>query len=78
MIKNGKVNLMNFKDNKERKPRQEACKTSFNLLYKYYLILEFRYDAMLFSQVGNEKSDADNIIWSHRKHLALGPHVHDP
>jgi len=50
--------------------------TSLDLLSKYLLIMELRSDAVLYSHLGNENSDAGHIKCSHRQHLSRGPQVH--
>jgi len=52
--------------------------TSLNVLSKYLLIMELRFDAMLYSNTGNENSDAGQIKCSHGPHLARGPQVPHP
>jgi len=46
--------------------------TSYDLLSKYLLIMELRSDAMLYSNLGNENSDADHIKCSR------GPQISHP
>jgi len=50
---------------------------SFDLLSTYMLIMELRFDAMLYSNLGNENSDAV-CIKCLRGHLACGPQVSQP
>jgi len=40
--------------------------TSLDLLSKYLLIMELRFDAILYSKLGNKNSDAGHIKCSHR------------
>jgi len=37
--------------------------------------MEFHFDAILFSNLGNEYSNAGHVKCSHGPHLAHGPHV---
>jgi len=46
--------------------------TSFDLPSKYLLIIELHFEAMLYSNLGNENSDADHIKCSR------GPQVSHP
>ena len=46
--------------------------TSLDLLSEYLLIMELRLDAMLYSNLGNENSDAGHIKYSR------GPQVPHP
>jgi len=49
------------------------------LIYsKYLLIMEHRFDAILYSNLGNENSDAGHIKCSRGVHLARGPQVPHP
>ena len=48
------------------------------LLSKYLLIMELRFDAIFYSNLGNENSDADHIKCSWGPHLARGPQVPHP
>jgi len=43
------------------------------LLSKYLLIMDLRFDAMLYSNLGNENSDAGHIKCSRGLHLAHWP-----
>ena len=52
--------------------------TSLDILSKYLLIVELRFDAMLCSNLGNESSDVDHIKCSREPHLARGPQVPHP
>jgi len=45
-------------------------KTSFDSLFKYLLITELRFEAVLYSNLGNENSDADHIKCSHRPQVS--------
>jgi len=49
--------------------------TSLDSLSKYLLIMELRFDAMLYSNLGNQNSDAGHIKCSREPHLARGPQV---
>jgi len=49
--------------------------TTLKALSKYLLVMELRFDAMLYSNVGNENSDAGHIKWSRGQHLTCGPQV---
>jgi len=51
---------------------------SLDLLSKYLLIMELRFEAMLFSNFGNEDTDAGHTKCSRRAHLARGPQVTHP
>jgi len=46
---------------------------SYDILSKYLLIVEIRFDALLYSKLGNENSDAGHIKCSRELHLARGP-----
>ena len=52
--------------------------TFVDLLSKYLHIMEFRFEAMLYSNLGKENSDAGHIKCSRRPHLARGPQVPHP
>jgi len=45
------------------------------LLSKYLLTMELRFDAILYSKLGNENSYAGNIKCSHGPHLPRRPQV---
>jgi len=47
--------------------------TSFDLLSKYLLVIELRFDAMLCSIMGKENSDADRIWIVGRRFPTLAP-----
>jgi len=47
--------------------------TSLDLLSKYLLIMELRFDTMLYSNLGNENSVAGRIKCSRGPHLAHRP-----
>jgi len=49
------------KGNKERKLCHRARDTSLGLLFTCLPVMEFRFDAMLYSNSGNENSDAGHI-----------------
>jgi len=49
-----------------------------DLLSKYLLIMEFGFDAMLYSKLGNKNSDAGHIKCSRRPDLAQGLQVPHP
>jgi len=49
-----------------------------DLLSKYLLITELRFDAILYSKLGNENSDAGRIKYSRGRHLSCGPQVPHP
>jgi len=44
----------------------------------YLLVMELRFDAMLYSNMGNENSDAGHIKCSRGPRLGLGPQVPHP
>jgi len=46
--------------------------TSLDLLSKYLLVMELRFDAMLYSKLGNENSDEGHNKCSRGPHLARG------
>jgi len=48
------------------------------MYYKYLLIVELRFDAMLYSNMGNKNSDAGNIKCSRGSQLARGPQAPHP
>jgi len=62
------------KKNKERKSGP-GMETSFDLLSMCLFILEFSFDTMLRSILGNKNSNAGDIKCSHRLHLACGSQV---
>jgi len=43
--------------------------TSFDLLSKYLLIMELRFETIVYSNLGIEKSDADHIKFSREPHV---------
>jgi len=49
--------------------------TSLDFLSKYLLIMELRFDAMLYSNPSNENSDAGHIKCSHGPYLARGRQI---
>jgi len=49
-----------------------------DLLSKYLFIMELRFDAMLYSNLGNKTSDAGHIKCSPGSNLALRPQVPTP
>jgi len=52
--------------------------TSLDLLFKYLLIMELRFEGMLYSNLGNENSDAGHIKCSRGPHLSRWPQVPHP
>ena len=56
-----KLYLSSSKESKEKQLCQEARETSLDLLSTCLLVIEFCFDATLFSNLGNENSDAGHI-----------------
>ena len=52
--------------------------TSVDSLSKYLLIVELHFEAMLYSNVGKENSDAGHIKCSRGPHLGRRPQVPHP
>ena len=52
-----------------------AREISLHLLSTRWLVTEFRFDAMLRPNMGDEKSDAGHAKGSRGRHLAGGPQV---
>jgi len=53
----------------------EEPETLLDLPSKYFLIIEFNFDAMLYSNLGNETSDGSQIKCSRGPHFARLPQV---
>jgi len=52
--------------------------TLLKVLSKYLLVMELRFDAMLYCNMRNENCDAGHIKCSHRPHMAREPQVLHP
>jgi len=55
-----------------------GIEASYDILSKYLLIMELRFDTLLESKLGNENSDAGHIKCTRGLHLASGPQVRHP
>jgi len=62
-------------ENKEIKLCQGARNSSLGLLSTCLFVIQFRFDAMLFSNLGGKNSDAGHIKCSRTPHLARGLQV---
>jgi len=51
---------------------------SLDSLSRYLLIMELRFNAMLYFDLGNDNSDAGHIKCSRGPHLARRPQVPEP